>query len=46
MRDTDGKALYPKEYMDKYLVKVNPVEAIKNINYFKECVEMCENNVK
>jgi hypothetical protein len=46
VRDLDGNALDPKKFMDKYLVKVDPMEAILNVNYFKECVEKCELNVR
>ena len=45
VRDMEGNVLNPMDYIDKYLVKVEPLKAIKDKNYFINCIQKCEKNV-
>jgi len=43
MRDiVEGDKIYAKDSMDKFLVKVDPIKAIQDQDYFFRAIEKCE----
>ena len=47
MRDiVTGDPISIKDSLDKFLVKVDPIKAIKDTDFFIKAIEVCEENRK